>query len=199
MAVALVLACGSPTGLLTVTVDPGSVVMGIGDTLTFTVTVRDEGGRRIAPSDISWSSSSPGVASVFPSGLVNGRTGGTTTITAEMRGSVGRSEVTVLPRTTGSWNGEIESTNRPGLFALLEETTGGVITGRVVIILSDISLSFIANGTHDHPNVTMEWNLAGFQPITYRGAFVGDDRIDGTVTGAGLTGEAANLIREKIP
>jgi alpha-tubulin suppressor-like RCC1 family protein/uncharacterized protein YjdB len=76
---------------------PASASPIVGATVQFTVTLYDGLGQVLTGRTITWSSSSPSVASVSASGLVTALTTGLTTITATSEGAQRRATVTVMP------------------------------------------------------------------------------------------------------
>jgi hypothetical protein len=82
-----------------VTVFPSQVVVVVGDTLRLQVTVRDEAGNVLPDRPVTWSSDDPDIATV-EGGLVRGTGPGTAPIRASSGGAAGRSEVTVIERSS---------------------------------------------------------------------------------------------------
>ncbi len=93
-------ACGGgdgPTGppvVASVAVTGGGTLSAIGETLTLTATARDAGGGPIAGTAVTWSSSSPAVATVA-GGVVTAVGNGTATISATAGSATGTATVTV--------------------------------------------------------------------------------------------------------
>jgi len=88
-----------------ITVDPVSAGITAGGTQQFTATPRDGGGNALSGRSITWSSGTPGIATVNGSGLVTAVGVGTTLITATCEGISGSAIVTVhgaLAITTGA-------------------------------------------------------------------------------------------------
>ncbi|HEX4932333.1 MAG TPA: Ig-like domain-containing protein, partial [Gemmatimonadaceae bacterium] len=79
----------------TVTIAPNGGNLQIGQTLQLTATTLDGGGATLAGRIVTWTSSSPSVASVSSSGLVSGVAAGTSTITATSEGKSAQVSVTV--------------------------------------------------------------------------------------------------------
>ena len=94
-----------------VVVSPHERTIARGDTLRLTAEAFDENGHPVEGALFSWSSSDAGVARVDETGLVNGVTEGTVTITAAMGDASGAAEITVSP-------------DRAALVALYEATDG---------------------------------------------------------------------------
>jgi uncharacterized protein YjdB len=79
-----------------VTLVPTSGAISVGGTLQFTAVLRSAGGDTLTGRTVSWTSKTPGVATVTPSGgLVTAVAPGITTITAQSEGKSATAEVTV--------------------------------------------------------------------------------------------------------
>ncbi len=78
-----------------VEVTPGAATIGQGSTLQLTATPRDAAGDPL-PRAVTWSSGDPTIATVSAEGLVTGIAAGTVTITAEVDGIRGTTEITVF-------------------------------------------------------------------------------------------------------
>ncbi len=92
----LLSACGESTAPGMVMVTSPQTQISIGGTVQLTATVTNSTGAVIPGGEITWTSDEPTVASVSPSGLVAGLSGGTARITATTRGVSGSIDVTVL-------------------------------------------------------------------------------------------------------
>src|SRR5439155_3888392 len=77
---------------------PAATNLAAGQAVQLTATVRDGSGNPLTGRTVTWSSNSPSVAVVYPSGLVTGIALGSATITATSEGRSGSATVTV---TTG--------------------------------------------------------------------------------------------------
>lgn len=84
--------------VVSVTVAPDSVDLGLGDSLALTATPRDSAGRPVAGRPVAWRSSDTTRASVSPAGLVRARGPGAVTITATVDGTSGTAAVIVKLR-----------------------------------------------------------------------------------------------------
>jgi len=84
-----------PVASVSVTPSPTSVT--VGGTQQLTATTKDALGGTLTGRIVTWSSGTPGVATVSSSGLVTGVTAGTAVITATSEGQSGTSTVTVNP------------------------------------------------------------------------------------------------------
>jgi acetyl esterase/lipase len=85
----------TPAVVATVEVTPGSASIGVNGTVQLTPTVKDAYGIVLTGRAVSWSSNATGVATVSPSGLVTGQSGGQATITATSEGRSGTAQITV--------------------------------------------------------------------------------------------------------
>ncbi len=97
----LVAACGSdigpPASVASVTVTPAVTPLSAGATVQLTAVPKDANGTPLSGRIITWSSNAPAFATVDGSGLVSGKSPGTTTITATSEGKSGSADVTVSP------------------------------------------------------------------------------------------------------
>jgi uncharacterized protein YjdB len=84
-----------PPGPATITIDPSSATLLIGQSTTLTATVRDADGDVLTDRAPSWASSNGAVASVSQQGIVTGVGPGTATITASRDGVSGSASATV--------------------------------------------------------------------------------------------------------
>jgi uncharacterized protein YjdB len=89
--------------VVSVTVSPSSVSLGVGQATQLSATPRDEQGNVLTGRLVTWSSAAPAVAGVSSTGLVTAVASGSTTITATSEGHSGTAGVTV---TSGSTAGE---------------------------------------------------------------------------------------------
>ncbi len=86
-------------GNFRVTVTPSAATIGRGDTLRFVATVTDGGNPIQVPTNVVWTSSSPLVARVDPSGLVTGNDLGAARIRASTRWASTEAGLAVMPPT----------------------------------------------------------------------------------------------------
>jgi len=125
-----------------VTVQPDSVSVIIGNTSALTATVKDAGGNALTGRAVTWKSSNEGVATVDGSGVVTGVAAGTATVTATSEGKSGSAKVvvTLVPVATVTV-ADIENTSDPltvvegqtlQLVALLADASGNALTDRLV-------------------------------------------------------------------
>jgi uncharacterized protein YjdB len=134
-----------PAPVATVVVAPATGSISTGQTLQLAATLRDASGNLLTGRSISWSSSSPGVASVSNTGLVSGvAAGGPVTITATSEGRSGTSAVTVTapppppppaPVATVALapaTASIQVGQGAQLVATLRDAAGNLLTGRTI-------------------------------------------------------------------
>lgn len=105
--------------------------------------VRDAKGNTLTGRTISWSSSSPSVASVSASGAVVAIAAGTTNISATVEGLTGMATLTVLPTPVATVSIQLtQSTVAPGrsttVTATARDATGAVLTGRQITYSSSL-------------------------------------------------------------
>ncbi|MCA9737368.1 MAG: choice-of-anchor D domain-containing protein, partial [Gemmatimonadetes bacterium] len=81
--------------VVSVEVVPGTVNLAVGESRQLQAVVRDEDGTPLSASQIDWSSSSPAVAGVSPTGTVSGLTAGSATVRARVGGVTGTADVVV--------------------------------------------------------------------------------------------------------
>jgi uncharacterized protein YjdB len=92
---ALTVTSPPPVPVASVRVTPGSASIQVGATVQLSATPEDAQGNPLAGRAITWSSSTPAVATVSSSGLVTGVSAGSTPITATSEGTSGTSSITV--------------------------------------------------------------------------------------------------------
>lgn len=118
----VVLACGgggdggsAPPTVATVTVSPASGTVVVGATLQLSASAVDRGGKPLSRT-LTWSSTTPNVATVSTSGLVTGISAGAATISATADGVAGSAQITVTPPPVAS--------------VVVAPSTLGIIVGR---------------------------------------------------------------------
>ncbi|HWQ29066.1 MAG TPA: Ig-like domain-containing protein, partial [Dehalococcoidia bacterium] len=84
-----------PPPVATVTVQPSSLSLTVGQTAQLGVVLKDANGNTLTGRSVTWSSSNPSVATVSASGLVTALTAGSATITATSEGKSGTAAVSV--------------------------------------------------------------------------------------------------------
>ncbi len=94
-------ATGTADRVASISVTPSSGSVGVGATLQFTATPRDQYGNQVSNLTPSWSSSSTGVATVNSSGLATGVAAGSAQIRATVNGFTGSGTLTVTAVSSG--------------------------------------------------------------------------------------------------
>jgi len=127
----------SPAPVASVTVTPSSASLVVGSSVSLLPTVKDASGAVLTDRVVSWSSSSPAVAMVSPTGLVTAVTPGSATISATSEGQSGTSTVTVVPPAVASVTLQPDSaTIRVGasttFTTTVKDASGTVVTDREV-------------------------------------------------------------------
>ena len=94
----------TPPPVATVTVSPAAANVAVGATLPLTATLRDSAGNVLSGRSVSWTSSTPALATVAPTGFVTGVAVGAATITATSAGKSGTAALTVtLPSASNNY------------------------------------------------------------------------------------------------
>lgn len=94
-------ATGTAGPVASISVAPSSGSIGVGATLQFTATPRDQYGNEVSNLTLSWSSSATGVATVNSSGLASGIAAGSAQIRATTNGFTGSGTLTVAAVSSG--------------------------------------------------------------------------------------------------
>ena len=168
--------------LTTVTINPSSPSIVVGGTQQFTAHGSySDGSQMDLTMQVTWSSSSPGVATVSASGLANSLAVGTTTITGKIGGVSGSTTLTVSP--------SIRSISITPINSFIPVTTTIQFT----------SMATMSDGTMQNVTSSADWtssstatatisNSAGSQG-TATAVAIGSTTISATVSGiTGLTG-----------
>jgi uncharacterized protein YjdB len=134
-AVAPVTVSALPAALVRVTPTTSNVMMGA--TTTLSAEVLDAGGGLMKGYSVTWSSASPGIATVNSSGVVTGVALGNVVITAAAAGLNGTAVVTVRPVPVASVavapsTGSVQVGKVMQLTATMRDAAGKVLTGRSV-------------------------------------------------------------------
>lgn len=119
-----------------VTVQPGSVSLGVGESTTLTATVKDANDAVVTDRLVMWTSSNALVATVTQTGVVKAIASGTAVISATSEGSTGSATVTAvapvasisLQPTSVTLQRNMTATLTP----TLRDAAGNVLTGRTV-------------------------------------------------------------------
>lgn len=130
----------TPAPVAGVTLVPGSGSISIGQSTQVVATLRDAKGNVLSGRAISYTSSNSAVASVSATGLVNGITAGTVTITATSEGKSGTTSIIVTrppPAAVASVSislnsGSISTGQTTQATTVLKDAQGNVLTGRTI-------------------------------------------------------------------
>ncbi len=120
-----------------VTVNPGSASVQVGQTVQLTATPKDANGTALPGRVVTWSSANTAVATVNGTGLVQGAAAGSATITATSEGQSGTATVTVTVAPVATVSVSPTSAYvQPGqtvqLTATTKDANGNTLTGRTV-------------------------------------------------------------------
>jgi uncharacterized protein YjdB len=124
-----------------VTVDPASVTLQVGQTAQFRATLRNAAGNELQGRNVSWSSSSAQVASIDANGLLTALTGGQTTITATSEGRSGNATANV---------------NAPIILLSASRLDFNVVPG-LVPLPQEVSIQNAGTGTLSQLGVSIEY------------------------------------------
>src|SRR5207247_944087 len=127
----------STVPVASVTVNPATASVQVGQTVQLTATPQDANGNSLPGRTITWSSGSTAVATVSASGLVTAEPAGTATITATSEGKSGASAITVTPVPVASVtvtpaSASIQTGQTAQLTATPKDVNGNPLTGRTV-------------------------------------------------------------------
>jgi len=123
-----------------VAVSPTSATVSVGGTQQFTATPLDASGNPLSGRTVTWTTGTPGVATVSASGLVSGVAAGSATITATSEGKTGNAAVTVpVPVASvavSPASATVANGNTVQLTATTLDASGNTLTGRTVTWVS---------------------------------------------------------------
>jgi uncharacterized protein YjdB len=127
----------TPVGVGSVTIQPPSATLIVGQTTTLVATVRDGQGNVVSGASVVWSTNNGAVATVTNAGIVRGVSAGSATITATSGGRSGTAQITVNPVPVGSVtvdpsSATLNPTQTRQLTATVRDEAGNVLTGRAV-------------------------------------------------------------------
>jgi uncharacterized protein YjdB len=128
----------APVATVSVALDAASIQVGQGAQAT--ATLKDANGATLTGRSITWSSSSPSVASVSSTGAVSGLAAGTTQITATSEGKTGSASLTVIAGppapvasvTVALGASSIQVGQGTQATATLKDANGNTLTGRTI-------------------------------------------------------------------
>jgi uncharacterized protein YjdB len=137
----LVVSTAAPAPVATVALSASSSSLTVGQSQSISVTLKDAQGNVLSGRTIAWSSSSPSVLSVSPSGQVQALASGSATVTATSEGKSGTISMTVAaapvaPVSSVTVSGSASSILVGGtasVTATPKDATGHALTGKTVI------------------------------------------------------------------
>ncbi len=110
-------------------------------------------------------------------------------------GGDGGSTEPVIPEVTGQWNGPVNTSGGSGSLALTLNESDGSVTGTGTLSTAGDAIALTITGNYAPPNVSLQMNAAGFEPMNLSGT-VTEDEIDGTLNGSGFVNIAVTLARQ---
>ena len=127
----------SAVPVASVVVAPTTLPLQVGGTGTLTATARDAGNNALAGRTITWTSGTPGVATVAPNGTVTAVAPGTSVITATSEGKSGTATVTVsaIPVasvTVAPTSASLTLGGTQQITATARDAQGNALTGRTI-------------------------------------------------------------------
>jgi len=154
-----------PVPVASVTVSPATANVAIGSTTQLSATLKDASGVTLTGRVVTWSSSQTTVATVSPTGLVTGVSGGTATITATSEGRTGTATVTVAGSgvrtvTVTPSTATINVLGTVVLTATVRDPSGAIINSPVTWSTSNALIAGVSN------NGTVSGLLPGTATIT---------------------------------
>ncbi len=142
-AAALTVTATNPASVASVVVSPTSTSLFVGNTLQLAAALKDAGGNALAGRTVTWTSSTPAVATVNANGLVTAVAAGSASITATSEGVKGTATVTVTAAT------------KPGK-----------VTDLAVSAVSDTSVTLtfmeVSSGTGQPASYDLRWRKGTF-------------------------------------
>jgi hypothetical protein len=100
-----------------------------------------------------------------------------------------------IPEVTGQWNGPVNTSGGSGSLALTLNESDGTVTGTGTLSTAGDAIALTITGNYAPPNVSLQMNAAGFEPMNLSGT-VAEDEIDGTLNGSGFVNIAVTLARQ---
>lgn len=124
----------TPVPVASVTVNPATASVGVGQTVTLSAIAKDASGNVLSGRAITWSSSTPNVATVDINGVVNAMSVGAATITATIEGQANTARITVTPPSAASVqvtpaNVTLRNNHPKNLTAQVFDANGDPLTG----------------------------------------------------------------------
>ena len=200
----IVAACGD-SGPVTVQIPPVATVelnhtaatLAPGGTLQLSATTKDSAGATLTGREVTWTSSSDGVATVSATGRVTGVAVGVAGITATSEGVGGSATITVATAAvTGTWDGLIFAFDGQCGYRMTIIQTGGTFSGTGDLSgPACITIGFtVNNGTLSGPSVSFDLSAPSdntLQPLFFNGTWDGATTIMGDWSG-GIVSDSAS-------
>ena len=184
LAAVFLAACGDsgtgpdPNRVEAVRITPDDPAIFVGDAIELQATALNSAGGTVTGKTATWSSSSPGVATVSQTGLLTGVGGGTSTITATIDGKAGAVTVTVtVTGTKPTVNGVSPSPMVPGSAATLN---GQDLTATTQVFVNGVRAAVIT-GSGTSVQFTVPCVAPGAATIVARNGTANSDAFDATV------------------
>ena len=200
----LLLACAvgacskdSPTDLVPVSsvrVTLAAPSLTVGGTTTATATVLDASGNALSGRAVSWSSSSPAIATVSASGMVSAVALGTASITATVGSKKGDAQLSVVSAVAASWTGVISSTGQTLILSLTEPQPGTVGGVGTLSMNTGGAMPLFISGQYVAPTIGLRFN-AGMPSAFNLAGTINGKTMTASLTGGGFTGDAVTLTR----
>lgn len=142
----------SSVPVASLSVSPATTTLFVGGTVQLTATAKDSAGNVLAGRAITWSTSTPAVASVSTSGKVTGVAVGSATITATSEGKSGTATVTatlapVASVTVSPASASLSVGGTTQLTATARDSAGNPLTGRIITWASGNPSAATVNGS----------------------------------------------------
>jgi uncharacterized protein YjdB len=127
----------TPVPVDSVVVTPSAPFLVLGRSTTLTAQALSASGQPLTGRTVTWSSSTPGIAAVSPSGMVTGVSVGSTIVFASIDGVLGWANVTVVPVPVATVTVSPVTSNvaigaTAQLTATLRDASGNTLSGRVI-------------------------------------------------------------------
>ncbi|WP_309673042.1 Ig-like domain-containing protein, partial [Gemmatimonas sp.] len=128
----------SAPSIATISLTPATATLTVGSSAPLAAVVRDNAGNVLTGRILSWSSLSPGVASVSQGGVVTAVSAGTATISVTSEGRSATAAVTVTPVPVSSIvltpaAGTVQPGSQLPLTATVRDAAGNVLSNRTVV------------------------------------------------------------------
>ena len=136
----------TPVPVASVAVSPATASLSVGQTVTLSATAKDAGGNVLSGRSVTWSSTTPSVATVSANGVVTAVDAGSATITATIQGQASTAQITVTPAPVATVqvtpaNTELHNNHAKNLTAQVFDANHNELNGRTIIWSSSDSSS----------------------------------------------------------